>query len=196
MISQSFTGRGLNAPGAAARYLLRFVQLVCYLFFFVLRNSLSLLKRTYKGLHDAVGVSCDRSAGSLLPGNYLVGCEVIEVSWIGRVVTRSLGIGIIVEHGMQTEVVEIRKRKAWTSVKESVSRKIVEVDPVVGIVRISKVLEAHVDVIDKVRVVHPNEIGVVAKGRAVSELEIVPVVAQRDLARKEGGMHDGWCQGT
>jgi len=194
MLSQSFTGRDLNGPGAAARYLLRFVQLLPV--FFVPRNSLSLLKRTYKGLHDAVGVGCGRSGGSLLPGNYLVGCEVIEVSWIGRVVARSLGIGIIVEHGIQTEVVEIRKRKPWTSVKESVSRIIVEVDPVVGIVRISKVLEAHVDVIDKVRVVHPDEIGVVAKGRAVSELEIVPVVAQRDLARKERGMYDGWCQGT
>jgi len=194
MLSQSFTGRDLNGPGTAARYLLRFVQLLPV--FFVPRNSLSLLKRTYKGLHDAVGVGCGRSGGSLLPGNYLVGCEVIEVSWIGRVVARSLGIGIIVEHGIQTEVVEIRKRKPWTSVKESVSRIIVEVDPVVGIVRISKVLEAHVDVIDKVRVVHPDEIGVVAKGRAVSELEIVPVVAQRDLARKERGMYDGWCQGT
>jgi hypothetical protein len=52
------------------------------------------------------------------------GGEVIEIPWIGRVVAGSLRIGIVV-HGFQAEVVEIRKRKAWTSVKESVGRKVV-----------------------------------------------------------------------
>ena len=99
-----------------------------------------------------------------------------------------IGIGKVVEHCVQAEIVEKRKRKTWTSVKETVGRKIVEVDAAVVVVRIKKMLEAHVDVIDKVWVVHHNEVDVVAKGRAVSELEIVPAVAQRDLACKESGM--------
>ena len=121
-------------------------------------------------------------------GNDLVGCEVVEVPWIARVVAGTVGIGKVVEHCVQAKVVEIRKRKAWTSVKETVGRKIVEVDAAVVVVRIKKILEAHVDVIDPVYVVHENEVDVVAKGHAVNELEIVPAVAQRDLARKESGM--------
>jgi len=123
-------------------------------------------------------------------GNNLVGCEVVEVPWIARVVARIVGIGKVVEYRIQAEIVEKRKRKAWTwtSVKETVGRKIVKVDAAVVVVRIKKILEAHVDEIDEVWVVHKNEVDVVAKGRAVSELEIVPAAAQRDLASKESGM--------
>ena len=125
-----------------------------------------------------------------------MGSEVVEIPWIGGVLARTIGIGKIVEHCVQGKVVEVGKRKAWTSVKKIVGRKVIEVDAAVSVIGLSKILKAHVEVIDKVRVVHDNEVSVVAKGRAVSELEIVPVVAKRDLARKESGMGRAGCQGT
>ena len=64
----------------------------------------------------------------------------------------SLGIGIVVEQRIQTEIVEIRKRKARTSVKESIGREIVEVDAVVSIIGIKPILVAQVEVVDKARV--------------------------------------------
>jgi hypothetical protein len=83
--------------------------------------------------------------------------EVVEIPWIGRVVAWSLSIGIVVKDRIQTEIVEIRKRKAWASVKESIGREIVEVDAVVSIVSIKPILVAHVEVIDPVRVRQAGE---------------------------------------
>ena len=104
----------------------------------------------------------------------LVGCEVIEIPWIGRVVARPLSIGIVVEDRIQTEIVEIRKRKARAGVKESVRCKIVEEDAVVSIIGVKPIFIAHVEVVDEVRV---TEISVVAKGGAVRELKIINTVA-------------------
>src|SRR6266853_2630390 len=53
-----------------------------------------------------------------LHGNDLARGEVVEIPWISCVVARMAGIRIVVEHCVQAEVVEIRKRKAWTGVKE------------------------------------------------------------------------------
>jgi hypothetical protein len=103
-----------------------------------------------------------------------VGCDVIEIPWVSRVVTSSLGIGIVVEHCVQTEVVEIRKRKAWAGVKESVARKIVEVDAVASIIGIKPIFVAHIEVVDEVLV---RQVAVVAERRSVWELKIVNAVA-------------------
>src|SRR6266436_4325183 len=107
-------------------------------------------------------------------GNDLVGCEVIEIPWIGRVVARTVGIGIVVEHRVQAKVVEKRERKAWASVKEMVRHKVVEEDAAVSIIGIKPVLVAHVEVVDEVLV---GEVGVVTKGRAAGELKIINTVA-------------------
>ena len=109
-------------------------------------------------------------------GNNLVGCKVVEVPWIARVVARIVGIGKVVEHRIQAEIVEKRKRKAWTrtSVKETVGRKIVEIDAAVSIIGIKPIFVAHVEVVDEARV---SEVGVVAKGRPVWELKIINAVA-------------------
>ena len=88
---------------------------------------------------------------------------------------RTVGIGIVVEHCVQAKVVEIGKRKAWTSVKEMVGGKVVEEDPAVSIIRIKPILVAHVEVIDEVLV---TEVSVVAKGCAVGELKIINTVAE------------------
>ena len=53
---------------------------------------------------------------------------------------RIVGIGKVVEHCVQAEVVEIRKRKARTGVKESVRRKVVEEDAAVSIIGIKPIL--------------------------------------------------------
>ena len=109
-----------------------------------------------------------------LPGDDLVRGEVVEIPWIGRVVARSLGIGIVVKHGIQAEVVEIRKRKAWTSVKEMGGGIVVEVDAVVPIIGIKPIFVAHIEVVNPVRV---TQVAVVAKRRAVRELKIINAVA-------------------
>ena len=85
-------------------------------------------------------------------GDDLVGCEVIELSWIGRAVTRPLSIGIVEEHGIQADVVEIRKRESLARVKESVGRKVVQEDAVVSGIGIKLILVAHVQVVDPMRV--------------------------------------------
>ena len=83
-------------------------------------------------------------------------------------------IRIVVEHCVERKVVEIRKRKAWTSVKEMVGRKVVEEDAAVSVIGIESILVAHVEVVDEALV---TEVGVVAKGRAVRELKIINAVA-------------------
>ena len=83
-------------------------------------------------------------------------------------------IGIVVEHCVERKVVEIRKRKAWTSVKEMGGGRVVEVDAALSIIGIKPILVAHVEVIDPVRV---SEVGVVAKRRAVGELKIINAIA-------------------
>ena len=88
--------------------------------------------------------------------------------------TRSLGIGIVVKQCVQTEVVEIRKRKAWAGVKETVGRKIVEVDAVASIIGIKPIFVANIEVVDEVLV---RQVAVVAERRAVGELKIVNAVA-------------------
>src|SRR5882724_12139244 len=93
-------------------------------------------------------------------GNDLTGGEVVKIPWIGRVVARTVGIGKVVEHCIQAKVVEIRKRKARTSVKEMVGPKVVEIDAAVPIIGIKPILVAHVEVIDPVRV---SEVAVVAE---------------------------------
>ena len=85
-----------------------------------------------------------------------------------------VGIGIVVEHCIQAEVVKIRKRKARTSVKEMVGHKVVDIDAAVSIIGIEPIFVAHVEVIDPVRV---SEVAVVAKRRAVGELKIINAIA-------------------
>ena len=91
---------------------------------------------------------------------------------------RIIRIGIVVEHCVETKVVEIRKRKARTSVKEMAGHKVVEEDAVVSIIGIEPILIAQVNVVNEIVI---SEVAVVAKGRAVGELEIVPAGAQRSL---------------
>jgi hypothetical protein len=107
-------------------------------------------------------------------GNDLARGEVVEISWIGRVVARVIGIGKVVEHCVQAEVVEIRKRKARASVKEVVGHKVVEEDAAVSIIGIKPILEAHVEVVDEAWI---TKVGVVAKGCSVGELKIINAVA-------------------
>ena len=87
---------------------------------------------------------------------------------------RIIRIGIVVEHCVERKVVEIRKRKARTGVKEMVGHKVVEEDAVVSVIGIKPVFVAHVEVVDEARV---GEVGVVAKWRAVGELKIINAVA-------------------
>src|SRR5882724_13491536 len=107
-------------------------------------------------------------------GNDLARGEVVEIPWISGVVARTVGIREVVEHCVQAKIVEIRKRKARTSVKEMVGRKVVEVDAALSIIGIKPILVAHVEVIDPVRV---SEIGVVAEHIAVGELKIINAIA-------------------
>jgi len=88
-------------------------------------------------------------------------------------VARVIGIWKVVEHCVQTKIVEVRKRKAWTSVKEMVGRKVVEIDAAVSVIGIKPILVAHVEVVDKAWV---SQIAVVAKGRAIGELKIINAV--------------------
>jgi hypothetical protein len=97
-------------------------------------------------------------------------------------VIRTVGIGEVVEHCVQAKIVEIRKRKAWTSVKEVVGHKVVEVDAVLCIIGIKPILVAHVEVIDPVRV---SQVAVVAKRRAIGELKIINAVLERDLTAEK-----------
>ena len=87
---------------------------------------------------------------------------------------RIIRIGIVVEHCVERKVVEIRKRKAWTSVKEMGGGKVVEVDAAVSIIGIKPILVAHVEVVDEARV---SQVAIVAKRRAVRELKIINAVA-------------------
>src|SRR5439155_22335413 len=64
-----------------------------------------------------------------------------------------------------------------------VGRKVVEEDAAVSIIGIEEILEAQVKVVDEMLV---REEAVVAKGRAVGELEIIKSAAQRSLASEEG----------
>src|SRR5439155_3822811 len=111
-------------------------------------------------------------------GNDLTRGEVVKISWIGRVVPRVIGIGVVVEHCVQAEVVEIRERKARTSVKEMVGRKVVEEDAAVSIIGIKPILVAQVNMVDEARV---SQVAVVAERRAIGELKIVNAVLERDL---------------
>lgn len=86
---------------------------------------------------------------------------------------------------MQAEVVEVGKRKAGAGVKESVTREIVEEDAALAVIGIEEILEAQVNVVDEMLV---SEVAVVAKGRAIGELEIVPSAAQRSLASEKRRM--------
>jgi hypothetical protein len=115
-------------------------------------------------------------------GNDLARGEVVEISWIGRVVARVIGIGKVVEHCVQAEVVEIRKRKARTSVKEMVGHKVVEVDAAVSIIGIKPILVAHVEVVDPARV---SQVAIVAKRRAIGELKVINAVLERDLTAEK-----------
>ena len=107
-------------------------------------------------------------------GNDLTSGEVVEIPWIGRVVARVIRIGIVVEHCVKAKVVEIRKRKAWTSVKEMGGGIVVEVDAAVSIIGIKPIFVAQVEVVDESRV---SQVAVVAKRRAVRELKIINAVA-------------------
>ena len=87
---------------------------------------------------------------------------------------RAIGIGKVVQHCVQAKIVEIRKRKARTSVKEMVGRKVVEEDAAVSIIGIEPILVAHVKVVDEAWV---TEVGVVAEHIAIWELKIINTVA-------------------
>jgi hypothetical protein len=88
--------------------------------------------------------------------------------------TRIIRIGIVVEHCVEAKVVEIRKRKAWTSVKEMVGRKVVEVDAALSIIGIEPILIAQVEVVNETRI---SQVAIVAKRRAIGELKIINAVA-------------------
>ena len=87
---------------------------------------------------------------------------------------RVICIRIVVEHCVQRKVVEIRKRKAWTSVKEMGGAIVVEVDAALSIIGIKPILVAHIKVVDPVRV---TKVGVVAEHIAVGELKIINAIA-------------------
>jgi hypothetical protein len=89
-------------------------------------------------------------------------------------VARVIRIGIVVEHCVEAKVVEIRKRKAWTSVKEMVGRKVVEVDAALSIIGIEPILIAQVEVVNETRI---SQVAIVAKRRAIGELKIINAVA-------------------
>ena len=103
-----------------------------------------------------------------------MGGEVVKIPWVARVAAQMGGIRIVVEDCVQTEVVEIRERKAWTSVKEMAGREVIKEDAGVSIIGIKPILVAHIEVVDEARV---TEVGVVAKGHAVGELKIINTVA-------------------
>ena len=121
---------------------------------------------------------CSGTVRGLLQGNDLARGEVIEIPWIGGVVARMVGIRIVVEDCVQAKVVEKRKRKAWTSVKERARGKIIEVDGVVGVIGVEEIFEAQVEVVDEILI---SEVAVVAKRRAVGELKIINAILERDL---------------
>ena len=77
--------------------------------------------------------------------------EVVEIPWIGSVMARIIRVGIIVEHCVERKVVEIRKRKARTSVKEMSGGIVVEVDAALSIIGIKPIFIAHIKVVDPVR---------------------------------------------
>jgi hypothetical protein len=87
---------------------------------------------------------------------------------------RTVGIGKVIEHCVERKVVEIRKRKAWTSVKEMGGGIVVEVDAAVSIIGIKPIFVAHVEVVDEALA---TEVGVVAKRRAIGKLKIINAVA-------------------
>ena len=87
---------------------------------------------------------------------------------------RIIEIREVVEHCVQAEVVEIRERKARTSVKEMVGPKVVEEDPALSIIGIKPILVAHIKVVDEARV---TEVGVVAEHIAIGELKIINAIA-------------------
>ena len=86
---------------------------------------------------------------------------------------RVIRIGIVVEHCVERKVVEIRKRKAWTSVKEMGGHKVVEEDAALSIIGVKRILVAQVEVVDETRV---SQVTIVAKRRAVGELKIINAV--------------------
>jgi hypothetical protein len=86
---------------------------------------------------------------------------------------RTVRIGIVIQHCVEAKVVEIRKRKAWTSVKEMGGGRVVEVDAAVSIIGIEPILVTHVEVVDETRV---SQVTIVAKRRAVGELKIINAV--------------------
>ena len=88
---------------------------------------------------------------------------------------RTIGIGIVVEHCVERKVVEIRKRKARTSVKEMGGGRVVEEDAAVSIIGIKPIFVAHIKVVDPVRV---SQVAVVTKWRAAGELKIINAVAE------------------
>ena len=87
---------------------------------------------------------------------------------------RVIRIGIVVEHCVERKIVEIRKRKAWTSVKEMVGHKVVEKDAAVSIIGIEPILIAQVEVVDEARI---SQVAIVAKRRAIGELKIINAIA-------------------
>jgi len=121
-------------------------------------------------------------------GNDLASGEVEEIPRIGRVMARIICIGIVVEHCVERKVVEIRKRKAWTSVKEMGGGIVVEVDTAASIIGIKPIFVAHIKVVDPARV---SQVGVVAKRRAVREPKIINAVLERGLAGEKWWMGRG-----
>ena len=87
---------------------------------------------------------------------------------------RIIRIRIVVEHCVERKIVEIRKRKAWTSVKEMGGGIVVEVDAAVSIIGIKPIFVAHIKVVDPVWV---SQVAVIAKRRAVGKLKIINAVA-------------------
>src|SRR5262245_37502924 len=121
-------------------------------------------------------------AAYVLHGNDLARGKVVEIPGIGRVVARSQRIRKVVKHCVQGEIVEIRKRKAWASVKEMVGRKVVEENAVVSVIGIKPILNAQIEVVDETPV---GEVRVVAKRCAIRELQVVNAVAQWHFSREK-----------
>jgi len=93
-----------------------------------------------------------------------------------------VGIRKVVKPRVEAEIVEIREG-ARAGIKKRAGGKIIEVDAMVGIIGIKEILEAQVNMVDEMLV---REVAVVAKGRAVGELEILPAASQRDLTVEKG----------
>ncbi len=101
--------------------------------------------------------------------------EIVEHAWSAGIVLH-VGGGIVVEHRVRREVIQVRKRIDGARVPPAFAGEVVEVDPVLAVVRVDDVFVSHVEVVD-VRGV--GQIRVVAERRPVRQREVRDTVVER-----------------